>query len=150
MHVVLTSAFAILFQVGLYALVELDLGVGRLCLQISDFFIRQIRGRVFVQSPEKSHAGTGETGEDAVGDRHGETQVSAKPTCQSTCFLTHVFEFRPRGFPFHRPPTGVGSLFTVDDEAGEMFSNSYLSDMKSGKCNPFDDSSSRLSEMARR
>ena len=31
-----------------------------------------------------------------------------------------------------RPPIGAGSLFLADDEAGEMFSNSYLSDLKSG------------------
>ncbi len=33
-----------------------------------------------------------------------------------------------------RPPLGSGALFSVDDEQGEMFSNSYLSDMKSGRC----------------
>ena len=30
------------------------------------------------------------------------------------------------------PPKGSGNLFRMDDEAGEMFSSSYLSDMKSG------------------
>jgi hypothetical protein len=33
-----------------------------------------------------------------------------------------------------RPPIGAGSLFFTDDEAGEMFSNSYLSDLKAGRC----------------
>ena len=33
-----------------------------------------------------------------------------------------------------RPPMGAGHLFTVDDEQGEMFSNSYLSELKSGNC----------------
>ena len=57
-----------------------------------------------------------------------------------------------------RPPMGSGSMFLTDDEAGEMFSSSYLSDMKDGKCNPFDTSSisnnsgfdRRLSELSRR
>ena len=36
--------------------------------------------------------------------------------------------------PSRRPPLGTGNLFTMDDEQGEMFSNSYLSELKSGKC----------------
>ena len=36
--------------------------------------------------------------------------------------------------PSRRPPKGTGNLFTMDDEQGEMFSNSYLSELKSGKC----------------
>ena len=36
--------------------------------------------------------------------------------------------------PARRPPMGTGNLFTMDDEQGEMFSNSYLSELKSGKC----------------
>ena len=50
-----------------------------------------------------------------------------------------------------RPPLGSGSMFQADDEAGEMFSNSYLSDLKDGRCSiggPLDPS--RLSELARR
>ena len=35
--------------------------------------------------------------------------------------------------PSRRPPLGTGTLFTMDDEQGEMFSNSYLSELKSGK-----------------
>ena len=56
-----------------------------------------------------------------------------------------------------RPPTGSGPMFLMDDEAGEMFSNSYLLDMKDGKCNPFGNISAnasgydrRLSELSRR
>ena len=56
-----------------------------------------------------------------------------------------------------RPPMGSGSMFLTDDEAGEMFSSSYLSDMKDGKCNPFGNISAngsgfdrRLSELSRR
>merc|ERR1712223_1056827 len=56
-----------------------------------------------------------------------------------------------------RPPTGAGPMFMMDDEAGEMFSNSYLLDMKDGKCNPFGNTSAnssgfdrRLSELSRR
>ena len=33
-----------------------------------------------------------------------------------------------------RPPQGSGSIFAMDEEAGEMFSSSYLSDMKLGIC----------------
>jgi len=47
-----------------------------------------------------------------------------------------------------RPPAGAGGLFHVDDEAGEQFSSSYLTDMKAGVC--LDRSDSRLSELARR
>ena len=36
--------------------------------------------------------------------------------------------------PSRRPPMGTGNLFTMDDEQGEMFSSSYLSELKSGKC----------------
>ncbi|QQP38783.1 Viral Atype inclusion protein_ putativelike, partial [Caligus rogercresseyi] len=49
---------------------------------------------------------------------------------------------------FRRPPNGVGALFNVDDEEGEMFSNSYLSDVKEGRCMVND--SGRLSELSRR
>ena len=51
-----------------------------------------------------------------------------------------------------RPPQGAGNLFAVDDESGEMFSNAYLSDVKSGDfrmpggANP----GGRISELARR
>jgi len=31
-----------------------------------------------------------------------------------------------------RPPIGAGSLFLADDEAGEMLSSSYLSDLNPG------------------
>merc|ERR1719264_1215851 len=50
--------------------------------------------------------------------------------------------------PSRRPPMGTGNLFTMDDEQGEMFSNSYLSELKSGKCSM--DRSGRISELARR
>ena len=33
-----------------------------------------------------------------------------------------------------RPPAGSGTFFSCDEEAGEMFSNSYLADLKSGEC----------------
>ena len=56
-----------------------------------------------------------------------------------------------------KPPIGSGTMFMVDDEAGEMFSSSYLSDMKKGKCDPFGNNSAnssgfdrRLSELSRR
>jgi len=49
----------------------------------------------------------------------------------------------------YRPPAGSGSLFNCDEEAGEMFSNSYLTDLKEGLCD-LTDSSSRMSELARR
>ena len=47
-----------------------------------------------------------------------------------------------------RPPAGAGNFFSCDEEAGEMFSNSYLMDLKSGSCDV--DSSDRISELARR
>merc|ERR1712117_308504 len=50
--------------------------------------------------------------------------------------------------PSRRPPLGTGTLFTMDDEQGEMFSNSYLSELKSGKSSM--DHSGRISELARR
>ena len=46
-----------------------------------------------------------------------------------------------------RPPQGTGSLFAMNEEDGEMFSNSYLSDMKDGICSI---ESGRISELARR
>merc|ERR550532_326051 len=49
---------------------------------------------------------------------------------------------------YNRPPTGAGAFFNCDEEDGEMFSNSYLMDLKSGECDL--DSSSRMSELARR
>ncbi|CAB4062353.1 unnamed protein product [Lepeophtheirus salmonis] len=51
-------------------------------------------------------------------------------------------------FNTRRPPNGVGALFNVDDEEGEMFSNSYLSDVKEGICTV--NQSGRLSELCRR
>ena len=51
-----------------------------------------------------------------------------------------------------RPPSGAGSLFHCDEEEGEMFSSSYLTDMKEGRCETLDplDDSSRMSELSRR
>ena len=49
-----------------------------------------------------------------------------------------------------RPPTGSGPMFMMDDEAGEMFSSSYLLDMKDGKCNPFGNISANASDFDRR
>jgi len=53
-----------------------------------------------------------------------------------------------------RPPIGSGSIFQTDDEEGEQFSNSYLTDMKAGRCSLAGAGShqdpSRLSELARR
>jgi predicted nucleic acid-binding Zn-ribbon protein len=49
-----------------------------------------------------------------------------------------------------RPPVGAGSLFATDDEAGEMFSNSYLSDLKEGRCSLAGNDHSRISELSRR
>lgn len=46
-----------------------------------------------------------------------------------------------------RPPQGSGAIFAMDEEAGEMFSSSYLSDMKAGRCSI---DSGRISELARR
>jgi len=48
----------------------------------------------------------------------------------------------------YKPPTGSGSLFHCDEEAGEMFSSSYLTDLKDGLCDVTDNS--RMSELARR
>jgi hypothetical protein len=47
-----------------------------------------------------------------------------------------------------RPPSGVGSLFSTDDEAGEMFSSVFLNDLKEGRCTNVADT--RISELARR
>eukprot|EP00092_Neocalanus_flemingeri_P107522 GFUD01138002.1.p1 GENE.GFUD01138002.1~~GFUD01138002.1.p1 ORF type:complete len:449 (-),score=155.58 GFUD01138002.1:60-1406(-) len=49
-----------------------------------------------------------------------------------------------------RPPTGSGSMFHCDEEDGEMFSSCYLTDLKEGLCDVELDSSSRMSELARR
>nr|CAH0104580.1 unnamed protein product [Daphnia galeata] len=46
-------------------------------------------------------------------------------------------------------PQGAGRLFTCDDEDGELFSSSYLNEMKEGKCR-VEDSSTRVSELLRR
>ena len=46
-----------------------------------------------------------------------------------------------------RPPLGSGAFFETNDEAGEEFSSSYLTDLKDGRCNV---DPSRLSELARR
>ena len=43
-----------------------------------------------------------------------------------------------------RPPQGSGSLFAMNEEDGEMFSSSYLSDMKDGICSI---ESGRISEL---
>merc|ERR1712130_576511 len=48
-----------------------------------------------------------------------------------------------------RPPLGSGSLFHADEEVGEGFSSSYLSDLKEGNCSLMDDTG-RMSELARR
>ena len=47
-----------------------------------------------------------------------------------------------------RPPHGSGSLFHADEEVGEVFSSSYLSDLKEGNC--LLDDTGRMSELARR
>ena len=47
-----------------------------------------------------------------------------------------------------RPPVGSGNFFSCDEEAGEMFSNSYLMDLKAGACDL--DDTGRMSELARR
>ena len=47
-----------------------------------------------------------------------------------------------------RPPLGSGSLFHADEEVGEVFSSSYLSDLKDGNC--LLDDTGRMSELARR
>ena len=47
-----------------------------------------------------------------------------------------------------RPPLGSGSLFHADEEVGEVFSSSYLSDLKEGNC--LLDDTGRMSELARR
>ena len=46
-----------------------------------------------------------------------------------------------------RPPQGSGAIFMMDEEAGEMFSSSYLSDLKAGRCSI---DNGRISELARR
>jgi hypothetical protein len=48
-----------------------------------------------------------------------------------------------------RPPLGSGSLFHQDEEVGEVFSSSYLTDLKDGNCSVLDDTG-RMSELARR
>merc|ERR1719318_2040119 len=50
----------------------------------------------------------------------------------------------------YKPPSGSGSLFHCDEEAGEMFSSSYLTDLKEGLCDLTDHTDSRMSELARR
>jgi len=47
-----------------------------------------------------------------------------------------------------RPPIGSGSLFHADEEVGEVFSSSYLTDLKDGNC--LLDDTGRMSELARR
>merc|ERR1719402_458186 len=51
-----------------------------------------------------------------------------------------------------RPPSGAGSLFNCDEEEGEVFSSSYLTDMKEGRCETLDplDDSARMSELSKR
>ena len=46
-----------------------------------------------------------------------------------------------------RPPQGSGAIFKMDEEDGEMFSSSYLTDLKDGVCKV---DSGRISELARR
>ena len=48
-----------------------------------------------------------------------------------------------------RPPHGSGSLFSCEEEAGELFSSSYLTDLKDGRCDVTSDDS-RMSELSRR
>jgi len=48
-----------------------------------------------------------------------------------------------------KPPSGSGSLFSCDEEAGELFSSSYLTDLKEGNCN-ITSVSDRMSELSRR
>ncbi|TRY74701.1 hypothetical protein TCAL_06405 [Tigriopus californicus] len=48
-----------------------------------------------------------------------------------------------------RPPAGYGSMVLMDDEAGEMFSSSYLMDAKSGRCE-LNSTGGRISELSRR
>ena len=46
-----------------------------------------------------------------------------------------------------RPPQGSGAIFKMDEEDGEMFSSSYLTDLKDGVCKV---DNGRISELARR
>ncbi len=47
-----------------------------------------------------------------------------------------------------RPPQGSGACFKMDEEAGEIFSSSYLTDLQAGRCDL--DHTGRMSELARR
>ena len=47
-----------------------------------------------------------------------------------------------------RPPQGSGAIFKMDEEDGEMFSSSYLTDLKAGVCAV--NGNGRISELARR
>ena len=60
-----------------------------------------------------------------------------------------VSETRMGGRRTRPPPNISGSLFNCEEEAGEMFSNSYLTDLKEGICDVNADES-RMSELSRR
>ena len=49
-----------------------------------------------------------------------------------------------------RPPQGSGAIFKMDEEDGEMFSSSYLTDLKAGVCTVNNGNGHRISELARR
>ena len=50
-----------------------------------------------------------------------------------------------------RPPSGVGPLFSADEEVGEVFSSRFLNDLKEGRCASANvNATSRISELARR
>jgi len=49
-----------------------------------------------------------------------------------------------------RPPSGVGSLFSDEEETGEVFSSRYLDDLKAGHCPGQTTTLSRISELSRR
>ena len=60
-----------------------------------------------------------------------------------------VSETRMGGRRTRPPPNISGSLFNCEEEAGEMFSNSYLTDLTEGRCDVNADDS-RMSELSRR
>ena len=71
------------------------------------------------------------------------------PTAKNTPGRTRASRTQSEVTMARRPPQGSGSLFTMNDEEGEMFSNSYLSDLKAGRCST-GDNGGRISELARR
>ena len=74
--------------------------------------------------------------------------VFKMPSMKNTPGRTRATRTQSEVAMARRPPQGSGSIFLMDEEAGEMFSSSYLSDLKDGVCSV--DDTGRISELARR